>query len=113
MTIETIETGDVTYADRFKRWEYIMARRGETPRPTLQKIADELHISRQNVHRIIKKGKVKPSGRPRSNEGRRKRVAARLEKWYARRLAKAVKALPVDVEDGWITKLEAELRALV
>lgn len=107
-----METGDKTYVDRLKRYEYIVARRAETPKPTLQVIATELGVSRQNVHRILKRGGVKPAGRPRSNEGRRRRVAERLEKWQHRRLAKIVKSLPVESEERWIAKLEGELRDL-
>lgn len=112
MVIEMVETGDSTYPERVKRYEYIVARRADKPRPSLQKIAEELGISRQNVHRILRRGTVKPSGRPRSNDGRRKRVAARLTKWHQRRLDKTVRGLDTSYEDGWISRLEAELRSL-
>jgi len=107
-----METGDETYEARKERFDYIMARRAEKPRPTLAAIGKELGISRQNVHRIVKRNQVKPSGRPRSNEGRRSRAVLRLEKWQARRLAHLAANQPTTREDGWIARIEAELKAL-
>jgi hypothetical protein len=111
--IERVETGDTTYDDRVTRYEYIVARRAEKPQPTLQAIGDALGITRQNVHRLLKRGGVRPAGRPRSDAGRRKFLIKRLTSWQTRRLKKLAVNKPTEVEDGWITKIEVEIQGLV
>lgn len=111
--LDTKETGDETYEERKKRFEYIMARRAEKPRPTLEQIGKELGISRQNVWRTIDRGVVKPSGRPRSNEGRRRFQLKRLEAWQRRRNAKLAQGiLDTPRENEWIAKIEAIIQTL-
>jgi hypothetical protein len=107
-----METGDETYKSRLERYEYIVARRAEKPRPTLEAIGTELGISRQNVWRLLSRGGVKPSGRPRSNEGRRAKLVERLGKWQAQRLRHLAANKPTDREDGWIATIEADLKEL-
>lgn len=107
-----IETGDKTYTDRVKRYEYIMGRLSDTPRPTLEKIGQEIGVTKQNVSRLIKRGTVRPAGRPPTNDGRRKRVMARLAMWQARRTAKIADGKDVAFEDKWIADLEQRLRGL-
>jgi hypothetical protein len=109
MTTEMIETGDKTYADRLKRYEYVLQRLSEPNAPTYEQLGRELGISKQAVSRMVTRGVLRPSGRPRSNEGRRKRLVARIEKWQARRLAKMGKKMDVAYEDANIAKLEAQL----
>ena len=53
--LRNLATGDRTYVGRVERFEYIQRRRAETPQPTIQAIADELGISKQNVSRLIKR----------------------------------------------------------
>lgn len=112
MTTQTFETGDETYEERLKRYEYIVARRAERPQPSLRALAKEMGISPQNIHRQLKRGVVKPSGRPRSDAARRRRLVARIGKWQTRRTTKIAAGKPVEVEDQWIAKLEAQLRDL-
>lgn len=107
-----IETGDTTFEARKERFDYVMRRRAEKPRPTLAVIGEELGITRQNVWRIIHRGEVKPSGRPRSNVARRKRLVERLAKWQDRRLTKIAANKPTTVEDSWIAKVEGMLKDL-
>lgn len=108
----SIETGDKTYADRVKQYEYIMRRLSETPKPTYRKLAEELGVHHQHIGRIVKRGVVRPSGRPRSNEGRVKAIVERLDRWQARRTAKLAKGRDVTFEEGHIAKLEAKLADL-
>lgn len=104
------KTGDSTYVDRVKRFEYIQKRRAE--KATVQKIADELGISKQNVSRYLVRGTVRPSGRQPSNEGRKQRLGKRILLWQSRRTANLTAGRPTDYEDKWIADLEARLKAL-
>jgi hypothetical protein len=112
MTDTTIETGDATYQSRVERYEYIMKRRAEKPRPTYRQLAKEMGVSHQAIGRIVKRGVVRPSGRPRTNTGRIKRLSIRLNSWYGRRTAKLAKGLDVSYEDASIAKIEAQIAAL-
>lgn len=110
--MDLIETGDETYEERKKRFDYIKARRAEKPRPTLEAIGKELGITRQNVWRALDRGVVKPSGRPRSDAGRRRFQLKRLEAWQKRRMAKLAVNKPTTIEDGWIARVEAIIKDL-
>jgi len=104
------KTGDKTYVDRVERYEYIMRRRAE--HATIQTIADELGVSKQNVGRQLHRGTVRPSGRQPSNEGRKQRLHKRLALWQSRRLSKIMQGLDVSYEDRWIQDLEGRVRDL-
>ena len=111
MTTDII-TGDKTYQARVDRYNYIIGRRAEKPQPTIQKIADELGISKQNVSRLINRGKVLPAGRQPSNKGRIARLQKRVDIWKHRRDYKLSMGKDVSYEDGWIATLEARIKAL-
>lgn len=113
------QTGDPTYKKRLDRYEFIMGRLKDTPKPTYEQLGREVgeregvpSISRQNVSRLVNRGAFKPAGRQPTNEGRRKRVMARIAKWQARRTANIVAGKPTLREDNWISDLEARLRQL-
>lgn len=105
-------TGDTTYRDRVARYEYVVQRRSETPRPTLQQIADELGIAKQNVSRLLARGTVRPAGRPPTNDGRIKRLEARLATWQKRLHERQLAGKPTDREQEWISKLTSEMESL-
>jgi predicted transcriptional regulator len=105
-------TGDQTYKDRLARYEYVVQRRAEKPQPTIEAIAKELGISKQNVSRLLSRGTVRPSGRQPSNEGRKKALQKRIDTWQARRQAHIEAGKPTDREDSWISDLTARLAAL-
>lgn len=105
-----LETGDATYQERYDRWLYVMKRTKEGA--TRRAIGAELGIAHQNVDRIIKRGYVKPSGRQKSNEGRKRRIMKRLDLWSSRRATKLAQGLPVEVEDRWIAKLAKRMQEL-
>jgi hypothetical protein len=109
----TIETGDKTYVTRKERFDYIMASIKPGPnRKTYRELAKELGVSHQAIGRVAKRGVVRPSGRPRSNEGRIRRLSIRLNNWQTRRTTKLGKGLDVSYEDANIAKLEAQIAAL-
>lgn len=112
MTTDLLErkTGDVTYVSRVERYEYIMKRRAE--KATVQTIANELGLSKQNVSRYLVRGTVRPSGRQPSNKGRKERLAKRITLWQSRRTANIAAGKPTDYEDRWISDLEGRLRDL-
>src|SRR3982751_3570522 len=97
------KTGDTTYAKRVERWNYIQKRRAE--KATVQTIADELGISKQNVSRYLVRGTVRPSGRQPTNEGRKERLVKRILLWQSRRAANLAAGKQTDYEDGWIRDL--------
>lgn len=103
-------TGDPSYLSRVERMEYILRRRAE--KATIQQIADELHIAKQNVGRYLTRGTVRPSGRQPSNAGRKDRLTKRIARWQARRLTKIMHGIDVSFEDMWIADLEGRLRDL-
>lgn len=107
-----LPTGDVTYADRYRRWQYVNERLAANPKPTYEQIGKELGISKQNVGRIVARGEVKPSGRQRTNAGRIKRLTARLTLWSSRRAANLAAGTPTVVEDRWIADLTERIRVL-
>jgi len=104
------ETGDDTYVARVERWNYIQKRRAE--HATVQTIANELGLAKQNVSRYIVRGTVRPTGRQRSNEGRKDRLAKRVMLWQQRRTANIVAGKPTTYEDKWIADLEGRIRDL-
>lgn len=104
------KTGDKTYASRVERYEYILKRRGEGA--TIQTIANELGIAKQNVGRYLVRKTVRPSGRQPTNAGRKARLSKRIALWQSRRLRKIMDGQDVSYEDGWIADLEGRLRAL-
>lgn len=108
----TLETGDSTYAQRYERWQYVMNRLKDNPKPTYEQIGKELGIAKQNVGRIVKRGVVKPSGRQRTNAGRIKRLTARLQLWNSRRGANLAVGAPTLVEDRWIADISDRIRVL-
>lgn len=108
--LKTRKTGDETYQARVERMEYIQKRRAE--KATIQTIANELGISKQNVGRYLVRGTVRPSGRQPSNKGRKERLVKRLALWQSRRTANLVANRPTTYEDGWIADLEGRLRDL-
>jgi IS30 family transposase len=104
------KTGDSTYQSRVERYNYIIKRRAE--KATIQTIANELGIAKQNVGRYLVRGTVRPSGRQPSNAGRKARLTKRIAHWQQRRLNKLGAGLDVSYEDGWIADLEGRLRDL-
>jgi hypothetical protein len=107
-----LETGDTTYQERYRRWEYVMGRLKDNPRPTYEQIGSELGISKQNVGRIVARGEVKPSGRQRTNAGRIQRLGKRLQLWNSRRAANLVAGATTEVEDRWIADLSGRIKVL-
>lgn len=105
-------TGDATYLSRLSRWEYILRRRASTPKATYEQIGLELGISKQNVARYIKRNTVRPSGRPRTDESRKRRLLARILSWTHRRQRKQLLGRDVSIEEKWIADLEGRLAAL-
>ncbi len=105
-------TGDRTYKARVERYEYVLKRMSQTPKPTVQAVADELGISKQNVSRLIVRGTVRPSGRQPTNAGQIARMETRLARWKARRDRKAASSQDTEVESRWIDDLEAQLASL-
>ena len=108
-----IETGDRTYETRKQRFDYVMESIKPGPnRKTYRQLAQELGVSHQAIGRLVKRGVIRPSGRPRSNEGRIRKLATRLNRWQERRTRKLSKGLDVTYEDAHIAKLETQLAAL-
>lgn len=106
------KTGDTTYLKRIDRYEYVLGRLADTPKPTYETIGKELGITRQNISRLVNRGTPKPAGRQPSNEGRIARLTVRLGQWQARRTARIVAGQPTVREDGWIADLAARIRDL-
>lgn len=106
------KTGDATYRDRVARFQYVMARLNDKPKPTYDTIGKELGITRQNVARLVKRGTVKPAGRQPTNEGRKKALRARLDKWHARMVERAANGKSTDREVKWISDLAEQLATL-
>jgi hypothetical protein len=113
-----MRTGDKTYADRKRRYDFVMERLQAQPRPSYEQIGKEIGetfgtpITRQNVGRMVKRGMLRPAGRPFNYQGRRNQLESKLAYWTLRRDEATRLGREHDKEDQWIAKYEADIREL-